>query len=223
MSEEEKDEQVRDLLSGLGPVGPIPGDVADRIGAALEDLPAPAPAGNPRRMGRWLAAVAAIVVVAGGGTALVQHLNGGATPSAASAGSAADRATSQCSSCSTNKHAPADQQDLSALNGELDGLRARAALPRVRSAHFAHDVRALLGRNLDYAAAQRPRRSATKSDAGAAPDCATPSGVDRAAVTEIALDGRLAQLVVTGSGSDRSAAAYDCAGTTVLDTVSLGK
>lgn len=225
MSEEgdQTDEQVRDLLGGLGAVGPIPTDVADRIGAALDDLPAPTRA-RPvlPRVGRWLVAAAAVVVVAGGGALLAQHLGDGpvTTSNASSAGSAADSGATRCSSCSTKKHAPATDEGLTTTNGQLDDLRGRIALPRVRPDHFAHDVRALLDSRLDYAA----KGAAPQRSAGAAlADCARPAGTKRADVTEVAYGGRLAQLVVSGSGSDRVARAYDCSGTTVLDSVPLGR
>lgn len=223
MTEDDKpsDEQIQELLGGLGAVGPIPSDVSDRIGAALDDLPAPAPVRSARpHVGRWLATAAAIVVVGGGGTYLVQHLHESTPAATSSADSAAGTSASPCSSCSTKKHPPATDQGLAATNGRLDSLAGRVALPKVRSTHFAHDVRALLDPHLDYAAQQpTPQRSAAKALA----DCALPAGAKRADVTEIALDGRLAQLVVTGSGEGRVALAYDCAGTTVLDSVALAR
>lgn len=205
------DAAIAALLGALAPAEPIPDEVGDRIEAALRAEPAPGAAARPARSGalRLLGGVAAAVIVLGGGAVAVSQLHGGGSSGSAAsnstvAGTGADGAAGSANSAPTTGGSPARVPSTV--------TQGRVGLPALSRAHFPGQVRRLL--------AHRARFEALPNTAGLdrAPssDCTAPRGHARDPIVEISLDGRLAQLVVSGTGSGRVATAYDCAGTRVL-------
>jgi len=239
---------IRDLLAQLGESltddsgdsQSIPVEVGDRIMGALAELPPLTPGTDKddtvvpmrrsrRRVGGWLVAAAMVVVVGGGGWALAHRSDshgsaGAASPDAASAGGSAS-----------------SSQDGLAQGG-------RIALPSVSLADFHDDVQALLGvepaatgaqveglqglsAEKDTTSGKSPaphRTTRGPSDYSAdvpklspsLPDCSRPSGTTGRQV-EVAIDGRLGQLIVTSSKGKRVVTAYDCTGHQQLATTTL--
>lgn len=219
------DEAVRGLLRAARVEDPVPPEVADRIDRALAGARPPAQAAHVVRFRRRLAGglVAAAVVVVGGGAVVAQlrDSGGGAdttTSSVAGSGPASDAATE--SGGRGAKATPQDVQPAATPSGQpLSGSVAREALPRLRTAHFAADVRALVGGG-GFALEPKTTRSPTDSlpSGAAASDCTPPPGLGtRAHAREVALDGRLATLVVDPpDASPRTATAWSCDGRRAL-------
>ena len=155
-------------------------------------------------------------MVGGGGTVLAQNLHSSGSGNDSAAGG--ESARSSMGADSGAMKAPHSKK-----LDKLNATRGRLQLPAVSSAHFVRDVRAVLAPSAYAAQSDAASDSADDSTAirGDSPlagksDCTPPAGVPRKHVIPIAYDGRLAQLVTTGSGSGRTAAAYNCAGTKVL-------
>jgi hypothetical protein len=225
------DESVRALLGEARVESGMPAEVADRIDRALHAARPPAENATVVRFRRRVAGglVAAAVLVVGGGVVAAQLRDSGGSDAASSSAAGADAAATAGGNAqkSAPNVLPGTTPSPEALSG-LSPAPQRLALPRLRSTHFAGDVRALLA-TAPYAASI-PGTARTPTDAGpktptAAADCAPPAGLAADAnVREVTLDGRLATLVVDPvDASPRTATAYSCGGARTLAAAVLAR
>jgi hypothetical protein len=219
------DQSVRALLGEARVGGPMPVEVADRLERALGASGRPRQRADVVRLRRRVAGglVAAAIVVVGGGAVVAQlHSPGGSNAAKSSAG--ADDTTAGGSVSRPEAGVPGNVvPGATPSTGRAPApLQARARLPQLSAAHFADDVRALLG-NAPFATSEKDAPTDGGNQAERA-DCALPGAAPGANVREVSLDGRLAVLLVDPpEASPRRATAYSCTGGRELASTALGR
>jgi hypothetical protein len=216
---DELDESVRALLGSARVDEPMPAEVADRIERALGDARPDRTDATVVRFRRRLAGglVAAAVLVVGGGVLGAQlHDDTGGSADKTASGSAASDAQPKA-----EQMGPPGNVAPALTPAPLSG---RARLPQLHSADFAAGVHRLL-RSQPFAADAPAKSPATDSLRAAQSDCAAPASVPQGAeVRPIALDGRLATLVIDPPEvSPREATAYSCDGRRELASTALAR
>jgi hypothetical protein len=228
-------DEVRGLLADARVTEPVPAEVAARLDATLSALrdqrrtDADRPSVRSlrsRRVGRILAAAAAVVLIGAGGVSLVRSAgNGSSSTDTAASGAAADQeATSHAGSDSgsggAEKSVPAPLQPQA---GTLDSLGTTG----LRSAHFAHDA-AVTMRALapDLVAAEKARTPAS-GEATLPSDVATPTRTPASAGADEPMSGGAALMAPPVTATPRTDAygtldtASACAGPVIADAVTL--
>ncbi len=188
-----EEERVRRALASAAAPGPMPEQVTARLDDVLAGLAAERAstrtlgtsahhdrAASRRRWPGLLAAAAAVVLLALGVGSLVRGTTGGQGEAQSAAGRA--EATAQGT-------LPPPAQPLTGEGAPV------AALPRLRSASFARDVRRLLAAP-PTAGLVDGRRAATPGPTEQALRCLRPPRPAGATIRAVVLDGRVATLVV---------------------------